>query len=65
MHEAEKQGDNLIDEAGDNAFKQIAAKRAAQELKRQAEKQSAKLIKEAGDQAEELISQARTEAEKL
>jgi len=65
VEEAEKQGENLIKEAGDNALKQIAAKRAAQELKRQAEKQSEALIREAEEQADSLIEQARAEAEKI
>jgi hypothetical protein len=43
----------------------MAAKRAAQELKRQAEKQSAYLISEAEEKADELILQARTESEKI
>lgn len=65
VKEAEVQGENLIKEAGDNALKQMAAKRAAKELKRQAEKQSTKLIQEAEKQADELIKQARAQAESI
>ncbi len=47
VKEADLQGKKLIEEAGSNPLKQIAAKRGAEELKRQAEKQSANLVREA------------------
>jgi len=65
VKEAELQGDNLMKEAEGNTLKQIAAQRAALELKRQAEKQSENLIREAEEKADELIRQARAEAEKI
>jgi hypothetical protein len=65
VKEAEAQGEKLMDEAGSNPLKQVAARTAANELKRQAETQSANLVNEAEKRGEELIQKAREEAGKL
>ena len=54
-----------LDEAGNNPIKQIAAKRGAEELKKQAVKQSDNLVREAEIKAAEMIEKARAEAEKI
>jgi len=65
VKEAGEQGEKLMEEAGSNPLKQVAARTAANELKRQAENQSANLISEAEKQGEALIQKAREEAGKL
>jgi hypothetical protein len=65
VNEAETQGEKLMDDAGSNPLKQVAARTAANELKRQAELQSENLINEAELRGEELIQKAREEAAKL
>ena len=65
VKEAEVQGEKLIKEAGSNPLKQIAAKRAAEELNRQAKKQSVNLVKEAEMKSSQIIEKAKSEAEKL
>jgi hypothetical protein len=65
VKEAETQGEKLVEEAGSNPLKQVAARTAANELKRQAETQSANLVNEAEKQGEAIIQKAREEAEKL
>ena len=65
VKEAETQGEKLVEEAGSNPLKQVAARTAANELKRQAETRSANLVSEAQKQGEALIQKAREEAERL
>lgn len=65
VKEAEAQGEKLVEEAGSNPIRQIAAKRAAEELKNQAEKQSDNLIREAEAKSDELVEKARAEAERI
>jgi len=65
VSEAEKRGDQLIKDAGGNPLKQIAAKKAATELKEQAEKQSAQLVQEANQKGDAIIAKAKEEAAKL
>ncbi len=45
--EAEKQGENLVKEAGSNPLKKLAANKAAEELVRQANKQAENILNEA------------------
>ena len=52
-------------DAGSNPLKQVAARTAASELKRQAEKQSENLVNEAEKKGEEIIQKAREEAAKI
>jgi vacuolar-type H+-ATPase subunit H len=63
--EAEKQGENLVKEAGSNPMKKFAAKQAADELVRQAEKQAENLLNEAQLKADEILASAKAEAEKI
>jgi len=63
--EAETHGNRLKEEAGNNPLKQVAARTAADELKRQAEKQSETLVNEAKIKADGIIQKARDEADKL
>ena len=63
--EAEKKGEQLIKEAGNNPLKQIAAKKAAEELVKQAERQSARLIEEAETKGDAIVERAREEATRL
>lgn len=65
VKEAEAQGEKLVEDAGSNPLKQVAARTAANELKRQAETQSANLVNEAEKQGEAIIQKAREEAAKL
>jgi hypothetical protein len=65
VQEAEAQGEKLMEEAGSNPLKQVAARTAANELRRQAETQSANLVSEAEKKGEELIRKAREEAGRL
>jgi hypothetical protein len=65
VQEAEKQGDQLIKEAGNNPLKQVAARTAANELKKQAEQKSEKLVSGAEGKAAELIRKAREEAGRI
>lgn len=65
VKEAEKQGDILIEESGSNVIKQIAAKKAAEELRKQAVKQSENLVKEAEVKADDIIRKAREEAARI
>ena len=65
VKEAEVQGKRLMEEAGNNPLKQVAARTAAEELKRQAEKQSETLMNEAKVKADGIIQKAREEADKL
>ena len=65
VKEAELQGEKLKEEAGSNPLKQVAARTAAGELKRQAQKQSENLVSEAEIKAAEIIQKARDEAEKI
>jgi len=65
VKEAEVQGNRLKEEAGNNPLKQVAARTAADELKRQAEKQSETLVNEAKIKADGIIQKARDEADKL
>jgi len=65
VQEAEKQGDQLIKEAGSNPLKQVAARTAANELKKQAEQKSEKLVSEAEGKAADLIRKAREEAGRI
>ena len=65
MKEAEKQGEELVKEAGSNSLKKIAARKAADEMVRQAEKQSEKLLQEAQLKADEKMEKARAEAGRI
>jgi hypothetical protein len=65
VSEAETQGKKLMEEAGSNPLKQVAARTAANELKRQAETQSVNLINEAEKKGEELVEKAREEATRI
>ncbi|MGM0474156.1 MAG: AsmA-like C-terminal region-containing protein [Bacteroidota bacterium] len=65
VREAELQGERLIEEAGNNPLRQIAAKKAAEELRTQAARQSEKMIREAEEKADAIIEKAREEAGKI
>jgi len=59
--EAQKQADALVEKAGGNILKKLAAQKAGERLVKEAQKQSDNLVKEAGDQGDKLIEKAKSE----
>lgn len=57
--EAEKQKANLVNKAGNNALKKLAAEKAGDVLITEAKEQAAKLIEEATKKGDELIEKAK------
>lgn len=59
VQEAQKQADALVEKAGSNALKKIAAQKAGEALVQEAQKQADKLLKEAEQKGDELIEKAK------
>jgi vacuolar-type H+-ATPase subunit H len=57
--EAEKQKENLVNKAGSNALKKLAATKAGDALVSEAKKQGERLIKEAEEKGKALIEKAK------
>jgi hypothetical protein len=62
--EGYRQADSLVAKAGDNALVQLAAKPAADKLRKQADDKSAGIVRAANARADSLIAAARAQAEK-
>jgi len=61
--EGYKQAENLIDEAGSNPLKKLAAKKAADVLKKQTDKKADQIVSEGDKRAEQLLDKAKKSAE--
>ena len=62
--EGYRQADSLVAKAGDNALVQLAAKPAADKLRKQADDKSASIVRAANARADSVIAAARAQAEK-
>ena len=62
--EGYRQADSLVAKAGDNALVQMAAKPAAEKLRKQADDKSATIIRTANERADSLVAAARAQADK-
>lgn len=63
--EAQKQGNELIAQAGGNPLKKKAAELAAGKLKKEADEKATKLEQEANQKADKIMDEAREKANKL
>ena len=59
VQEAEKQKVNLVNKAGDNALKKLAAEKAGDAVVNEAKKQADRLIEEAEEKGNALIEKAK------
>jgi hypothetical protein len=63
--EGYRQADSLVAKAGDNALVQLAAKPAADKLKKQADDKAADIVRSANARADSVVAAARRQAESV